>query len=265
MLINNGIRQGGGPMRTMGGASGASVELGKWSTPGSLRNFYAGEATVIGGVSIADKNSFPAGYMFPYTWVAAPKAGGLASRNKANGTGTLTVDIKMGVATTGTASGAGSLTGDLVLTVPVAGTAAGVGTLTGDLIGVAPLSGTITGAGAATGDIGAIAGLSGAAAGVGTLAVTVGAFPAELSGSIIVTYTATIDADDFVARVWNYLLEGDFSAGDLQRIMSAVIAGPSSGGPVTPIYRDLFDTVDRVAGVANIDGDRYDIVYDPQQ
>jgi hypothetical protein len=247
----------------MGGTSGSAVELGKWKTPGALRNFYAGEATVIGGTSIADKSSFPAGYMFPYTWVAAPKAGGLASRNKANGIGTLTVDIKMGVAATGTASGTGSLTGDLVLTVPIAGTAAGVGSLSGDLVGVAPLSGTITGVGAVTGDIGAIAGLSGTAAGVGSLTVTVGAFPAELSGSVIVTYTATIDAAELAAQIWDYLLEGDFSAGDLQRIMSSVLAGKCSGAPATAIFRDLNDTVNRVTGTADLSGNRTAITHNP--
>jgi hypothetical protein len=185
----------------MGGASGSAIERGKWSTPGAMRNFYAGEATVIAGASIADKSSFPAGYMFPYTWVAAPKAGGLASRNKANGTGTAASNLLMGVALSGTITCAATISGDLLLTVPVSGTSLGVGGVTGDLVGIAPLSGTVNGLATVTGDIGAIANLSGTAAGVGSLSVSVGAFPVSLSGSVIVSYEATVTAAEMTAII----------------------------------------------------------------
>lgn len=188
-------------MRTMGGASGFAVERGKWATPGALRNFYAGEATVIAGASIANKSSFPAGYMFPYTWVAAPKPGGLASRNKANGTGTAASNLLMGVALSGTITCAATISGDLLLTVPVSGTSLGVGGVTGDLVGIAPLSGTVNGLATVTGNIGAIANLSGTAAGVGSLSVSVGAFPVSLSGSVIVSYEATVTAAEMTAII----------------------------------------------------------------
>ena len=63
MLVGSGVRYGGGPMRALGGASAGSLERWRWEQRGATLNTYAGEATVIGGASIANKNGVPSGYL----------------------------------------------------------------------------------------------------------------------------------------------------------------------------------------------------------
>lgn len=81
MLIGSGVRSGGCPMRLMGGAQAGAIERAQWAQGGALRNRWAGEATVVAGASIADKQAIPSGYRPPGAWVMAPKDGGVSGRN----------------------------------------------------------------------------------------------------------------------------------------------------------------------------------------
>ena len=84
MIVNGGVRNGGGPGRFYGGVTAASVERAKWAQAGNLRNIHAGEATVIGGASISDRNGYPVGYLHPRTWCMPIKPGGMSMRALAN-------------------------------------------------------------------------------------------------------------------------------------------------------------------------------------
>jgi hypothetical protein len=72
----------------------------------------------------------------------------------------------------------------------------------------------------------------------------------------------TLDNASAAAAFWDSLIEGPYSAADILRIVSAVIAGKSSGGPGSPTFRDLNDTKDRVTGTADSSGNRTVATYD---
>lgn len=63
--------------------------------------------------------------------------------------------------------------------------------------------------------------------------------------------------------VWAYLLEGTYNAGDLTKIMAAVLAGKVSGaGTGTETFRDVNDTKNRVVSTVDGSGNRTAITLD---
>lgn len=161
MLVNSGVRHGGGPMRFYGGVAVHSVERGTRSQPGNLRNFQAGEATVIAGAGIANKSAIPLGYLHPVSWSLPQKPGGMATRYIA-ATGTLTASCDAGW--------------DTVATITVAGT------LSPGAVGAFPATSAMVGSGALTPGMSALGYLVTTMDGTATAAITiVGAFPATLA------------------------------------------------------------------------------------
>lgn len=76
------------------------------------------------------------------------------------------------------------------------------------------------------------------------------------------TSMSTAAGDELAAAVWNYIVETGFTAAELQRLMSAVLAGKATGfNTGTPTYRDVNDTKNRVTGTANSTG-RPSVTYD---
>lgn len=71
----------------------------------------------------------------------------------------------------------------------------------------------------------------------------------------------TTDSAAAAEYFWNSLIEGPYSAADILRIVSAVVAGKSTGGPGSPVFRNLTDDEDRVTGVADSDGNRTSATY----
>jgi hypothetical protein len=72
----------------------------------------------------------------------------------------------------------------------------------------------------------------------------------------------TTDTLAAAASFWDTLIEGNYSAAEILRIVSAVVAGKSSGGPGTPVFRDLNDSKNRVSGTADSSGNRTAATYD---
>ena len=115
MLVNSGVRTGGGPIHFYGAPVSGIVERSKWGEAGALRNFYAGEATVISGNSIANKSGYPVGYRHPYSWSMAPKGGGLSSYQEAqvvfteyaNGAAAIGIESLVAITFSATATGKG--------------------------------------------------------------------------------------------------------------------------------------------------------------
>ena len=60
---------------------------------------------------------------------------------------------------------------------------------------------------------------------------------------------------------WDQVLEPGFTAEKILRLVAAAIAGKSSGGPGSPVFRDLADTQDMVTGVADSSGNRTSVTY----
>jgi hypothetical protein len=258
-LVGNGVRMGGGPHNAYSNAGIQSTERACWNKPGATRCFWAGEATVIGGASIANKNSVPWGYRHPACWLVSPKAGGLSSYQIAVGTGTVAgANLAGGKNAEALLAGSSTLTAEGQLVVSGAATLTGTGTIAGAdlravLNGEATLSasGTVTGAtlsalGWTTANVSASGTITGAAlTATGTLAA-----------AIVITYTATATTEDVAQAVWDLALESGFPAERIIRIIAAAAAGKSSGGPGSPVFRNLTDTQDQITGTADGSGNR---------
>lgn len=81
--------------------------------------------------------------------------------------------------------------------------------------------------------------------------------------------TDAIDADalaasaitELVDAVWAKALESGFTADRLVRIIAAAVAGKVSGGPGSPVFRNLGDTGDMITGTADSNGNRTAAAY----
>lgn len=141
MLINGGVRFGGGPLRNMGGAGAGSQDRAKWAQPGNLLNRYVGDA------DIPHTSGLPVGYLHPRSWSMPLKPGGMSAR-ALDGTGTVSALPELG-----TLMYAG-LTGDAVITADAYGAFSTSASLTGNgnllvvLSGTGSMDSSITSAGA---------------------------------------------------------------------------------------------------------------------
>lgn len=170
----------------------------KWRTGGNVYSFYTGDGVVQGET---DKSSFPNGYVPPYSWTLAPKAGGLASINLIEGEGDLTGSIANGINVSSTIAGSGSLTSNLSLIVSLISTLTGSGALTTSMVGVVQMASTLIGQGNITAGLGllanCIANLQGSASMTNTLRAD-----AYMSANIFVNQSdATVG--QIVYAIWN--------------------------------------------------------------
>lgn len=89
--------------------------------------------------------------------------------------------------------------------------------------------------------------------------------------NVSVQYTVPVQAQAFAtgggtaptpAQIWAHLIDG-LAAEDLMKVFAAVLAGKSSGfGAGAPIFRNLGDSVDRVAATLDADGNRGSVTLD---
>ena len=170
MLVGGGVRFGGQPMRTMGGVHAGAVERESARATGALANFYAGEATVIAGASIADVNGRPSGAEPPYTWLMSVKGGGLAAFNTVYGEGELEASLALGKDLTAELAGSGTISAaSLSLIVAFAASLTGSSTLTGSMRGAVQLAAELAGQGDISAALGLIAWCAADLTGAGSL------------------------------------------------------------------------------------------------
>lgn len=133
MLVGNGVRYGGSPMRTMGGAQIGSAERGRWGDTGGVKCFHSGEATV----GDSQKAAFPNGHNRPSAWILAQKAGGMSTYMNIDGAGALGfANLAGGLNGEASLSGSGQIdTADLVPIIQAVAALTGTGALTGDITG----------------------------------------------------------------------------------------------------------------------------------
>lgn len=148
MLLNAGVRNGGGPMRFFGGVTAASVERARWCQPGEMINIHAGQATVVGGTSVSNKSGRPQGYLPPRSWSMPIKRGGMASRFLITGTGTVTPAMQAGWPSAAALTGTGTLNASLVGAYLASAGLTGAGTLASTLTAQANIVSALTGMGA---------------------------------------------------------------------------------------------------------------------
>ena len=200
MLVGSGVRNGGSPMRVLGGAQAMTVERWGWEQRGATLNLYGGEGTVIGGASIANWLGTPSGYLSPGAWSLPIKPGGMTSRNRIGGTATVTA----------TAQAAYPMAGSLSGTLTVDATAALVATAVATITAAASLVASASGGAAGSAALSASSSLSAAIGAIASKA-------AELTGSASIAATLTalgsmecdiaqtaeaINPDTIAAAVW---------------------------------------------------------------
>src|SRR5574343_656453 len=111
MLIGAGVRFGGQPMRTMGGAQAGAIERARWGGSGDLRNFHAGEATGLGGAGITTTGA--ASFVID----VATATGGLI----ASGSGAASFTITLAGELVGVLQGAGAASFTVDTNAPILG------------------------------------------------------------------------------------------------------------------------------------------------
>lgn len=75
--------------------------------------------------------------------------------------------------------------------------------------------------------------------------------PINISG-----YFPFSSASDVGLATWGTQLEGTYTAQQIMRGLAAVLMGKVSGGPGSPVFRDMNDTTNRVTGTADSSGNR---------
>jgi len=244
-----------------------SVHRGSFTGKGALNNFYAGEATVISGASIANKNGFPTGAANPISWVLPIKAGGMAARRTILAEGDLTSAIAGGKNAEATLEGTGDLTavGQLIISLQAA--IGGSGDITGaDLLAFLNLAAALSGEGGVDAQLTAIGHLAAAVEGEGTVAgTTVLTALGPLAAALHVTgdvLTTGHDANAILDAV-NGVEEG-LTVRHALRLIAAATAGKISGAATTTITirNAVVDDKDRIIATVTGDGDRTAITYD---
>lgn len=157
-LVRNGLGLLTNPMRSGGSANVYGLVRSDWTRTGSMLGLYGGEATVIAGASIADTSARPNGYEAPYSWLLAPRGGGLSAYNTIQNDGTLAGAMAMGVNADATLSGDGSVsTAQLSLIVSLACTALSGCAVTATMQSIAGLASTMAASGDLSGALSVIA------------------------------------------------------------------------------------------------------------
>lgn len=226
MLLGNYNTFNSNPGHSIGGPTDPAL----WFKGGSLMMFYGSENS-----AQREKSSFNDGYRPPYSWVLAPKAGGLSSHNAAVFTLTPTGAAQAGVPISGSTSVTISSTATGGLIVSGSGSATIELSSTGTLISIAAGSGTATVTLSGSALIGALAGLSGSSSITLTPAAVISAI-GYLSG---ISTNETEFSEAALARaVWTALASDYNVAGSMGEKLND--AG-SAGNPWASLLADNSD------------------------
>lgn len=263
-LLSNGHRLGCNPMRVMGGPGTAttltSQDRAMWGQKGALNNLYAGEATVIAGASIANKNAMPVGALHPGSWVLPIKAGGLSSRRAIVGAGSFVGSIAGGRNGEASLLGAGSFSGTGALIVSLVASISGAGDLTGaELKAFLNLAASLSGVGGVSAQASALAHLVATLEGEGVVNATIRALGAlassiTVSGDLLTTTNvasavwSALAATNNVAGTMGAKLNAAASSGDP---WSAILPGAYVAGEAGHILGNLADTLLDASGAVD--------------
>ena len=237
MLLANYNVFNSSPGRAIGGVTDPTY----FFKGGSLNNHYVGDAVISGET---DKASFGVGYRPPYSWVLAPKEGGLSSHRQSSVAVDTTALAAGGLPGSGSATITFTPTATGGLIVSGSGSASITFAADGTLISVAAGSGsaTITLSGSAL--IGALAGLS--ATGNITLSPTATITAVGyLSG--LSTNETEFSADALARAVWDAVATDFNTAGSMgEKLNSASSAGDPWGTALPGAYGD--ETAGKIVG-----------------
>jgi len=218
----------------------------QWSQGGAVLNLHAGEATVIAGESISNKNGFPSGYRPPYTFSMPLKPGGLASRALIIGSGEVAyANLAGGLNAASDLSGSGDITEAVVsLIVSLVADLTGAGALSASISGKLEAVADLVGSGDLTAALGAIADLLADLTGAGSV-VGEPTATASMSSDIVVTGDLLSTAN-VAEAVWGAVSEGTLTYAEVQRIVLSVLAGKTTIAGSDVAFRDVADSKNRV-------------------
>lgn len=254
--------------RVLGAPSYLTQQQSNWFRHGAKRNFYSGEATVVGGASIASKAAIPSGYVHPVAWVLAPKPGGMVSRALIRGTGDIpATNLAGGLNADAALDGAGDITNAaLGLIASAVADLTGSATLAADILGKLDASADLSGSGDITAAMSALSDLVAALSGSGQIdSTSILDAKGALSADIVVT-GELLSTANVGAAVWQYLIENGYSAEEILRIIVSAAAGKVQDvdlAPGSPIrFRNLADTKDRITSTVDANDNRDTVIID---
>jgi len=172
-----------------------------------------------------------------------------------DGSGDLSGSLAGALAAVAAVSGSGDLSASIQAAVDIAASLSGSGDLAGAITGSWSMVAAMSGSGTLSANINALAFMLSELDGDGTISLSSGAVPGSMECNITVTGTGLTTANVGQA-VFDYLIEGGYSAADVLRLLSAVAAGKTTiidlgGGLATVTFRDINDTEDRVVADMN--------------
>jgi len=251
-LLTNSCRSWGG--NSVAGIYGLGVTaLREAGTRGSgvMKNWTAGEHEI---TDQTVKSALPDGYNHPYGWLLPRLAGGMSSRNQTDATFTASGSGAEGINIDGGSTSVFTFdsTGQLI--------ASAIGSSLMEFVLDGNLSATIGAPGSCsftfTVDASptAIGWVYGGGTGTFTLGVTSYAI-GNMIGAML-PYTE-LSPQSLANAVWETVLEGTYTAAQVQRIMAAALAGKVSGsGALSPVFRSIDDAEDRITATVDGSGDR---------
>lgn len=233
MLLQNFTPFNANPGHAIGGPPNPS----DWLKGGSLMMFYAGDAEISGET---EKSSFPNGYVPPYSFVLAPKAGGLASFGEISGLGEIaSAGMALGKNCEAALSGSGSISAAaLSMVIQAAAALTGTGAISSAaLVGKVELASSLAGSGDLSGALGALAFCVASLTGTGTLNPPDLDEIANMSADI--SPFTTLSPENLAAAVWNALAADFNDAGTMgEKLNSASSAGDPWGTALPGAYAD---------------------------
>lgn len=235
--------------------------------------------------------SLPEGCRHPHVWMMPQKAGRLASRNNATGTGTISANawaVRLGEADLTGSGGITSAIGGLI--VQLVATITGSGTVTNAdvkafLAAVASLTGTGGVSGAAATGLGALlSALTGTGTAAGSTATGIGELEADIVAygdltpeglrdavwnALAASYNATgtmgekLNDAGSASNPWTEVIESGYTAEQILRLIASAVAGKVSGAETSNIlFTGLDGTTTRIDATVDTNGNRTSITLD---
>lgn len=156
--VRNGLGRAGAPSRLVCSTGLYGINRSSWGKGGAFNNFYAGEATVVSGASIADTAARPNGYEPPYSWIMARRGGGLSAYNSMSAGHELSGGMSLGINLDSTMTADGTITtANLSLVVSLACTMLAECAVTASMQAIASLASTMVANNDLSGALSAIA------------------------------------------------------------------------------------------------------------
>lgn len=264
-LIGNGYRDTANPMNWLGGPSTFAQDAAHRRVDGNQKNWYIGQATVIAGISIANKSGRPEGTRHPHAWVMPPKAGGMAARRTITGSSDITsANLAAGINLGAGLTGSGDITNALLgLIVSMQANLTGSGTVsTADFVGVGNLTSALSGSGDVTAaTMTGIGHMVAALTGTNTLTATI--FATGSMSADIVSTGDILTAETVASAVMASIVEAGYDLRDVLALLAARDLGACTGGPTAPAFKGLDGTTTRVTGTVDSSGNRSSITLTP--